>query len=116
MPNDIEIGDKVFDFHSEKEGRVLWITNNAVVQIAKEAGAPKDKGAGVLLKAKMGNQVKKGQVLFQIYTENNSKLESAISLSERLNPYAVGHKLEENMLIEKISARKLHERRYLLER
>ncbi len=116
MPNDIEIGDKVFDFHSEKEGRVLWITNNAVVQIAKEAGAPKDKGAGVLLKAKMGNQVKKGQVLFQIYTENNSKLESAVSLSERLNPYAVGHKFEENMLIEKISARKLYERRYLLER
>jgi AMP phosphorylase len=115
-PEEIPVGEKVYDYCSENDGKVLWITNSAIVQIAKEAGAPKDKGAGVILKAKMGNSVKKGQTLLQIYAENNTKLNAAIDLISGLNAFAIGRKFEENMLLERISARKLHERRYLLER
>ncbi|MBS7631026.1 hypothetical protein KEJ47_05545, partial [Candidatus Bathyarchaeota archaeon] len=44
------------------------------------AGAPVDKGAGILLRKKIGDEVKRGDVLFRIFSENLQKLEAAIKL------------------------------------
>ena len=43
------------------------INNRAIAQIAREAGAPKEKRAGILLKRKIGDSVVKGDVLFEIF-------------------------------------------------
>jgi AMP phosphorylase len=52
--------------HSTKEGYVTHIRNKAIVQIARAAGAPKDKGAGILLNVTKGIKVKEGDLLFEI--------------------------------------------------
>lgn len=114
-PDDIVIGDKVAKVVSNQDGKVLWINNNDIVQIAREAGAPKEKGAGVLLKVKIGNEVVKGDVLFEIYTERSQKLESAFALAENLKPIGVGQRYDV-MIMSRIPARAPYERAFVLER
>ena len=116
-PEDIEVGNKVTEIRSEETGRVQWINNRAMAQIAREAGAPKTKGAGVLLKKKLGDKVAKGDVMYQIYSESAQKLESALLLAQNLNPVGVTGKLGEKMLVDRIPSKKIYyEKPFMLER
>jgi AMP phosphorylase len=97
------------------DGRVLWINNEDVAKVAREAGAPKQKGAGVILKKKLGEHVKKGGVLFEVYAERNSQLEAAVRLAKKLQPVSLSKKPEERMVMNRIPTHVRHET-VLLER
>ncbi len=115
-PEDVPVGDKLFKVKSEKEGKVLWIRNSSVIAVARKAGAPKDKGAGIKLNVKTGDPVKKGDTLFTIYSENYIKLNEAIKLAEKLKPVVVGKHFEEKMLLEKILTEIPKRKIFILER
>ncbi|MEM4733012.1 MAG: thymidine phosphorylase, partial [Candidatus Bathyarchaeia archaeon] len=115
-PDEIKIGEKVAEVTADNDGKVLWINNHHIVQIAREAGAPKERSAGIKLKAKLGDHVKKGTALFEIYAERNTRLEAALKLAEKLQPFGVGKKLEEKMLIDKIPTKKMHLKVFSIER
>ncbi|MCS7114903.1 MAG: AMP phosphorylase [Nitrososphaerota archaeon] len=116
QPEDIKIGNERVEVVSDRDGMVLWINSQYIAQIAREAGAPKEKGAGVKLKTKLGDQVKKGGVLFEIYAERSTKLEAALKLAEQLKPVGVGKKWEEQMLIEAVPPEIRHPKAFLIER
>jgi len=115
MPDDIKIGDKKAEVTTTEDGRVLWINNESIAQVAREAGAPKEKGSGVMLKVKLEDQIRKGEILFEIYAERSTKLEAALGLAEKLNPIRVSEKLEERMLIDRVPTRIIH-KTFTLER
>jgi AMP phosphorylase len=117
-PDDIEVGDETADVRSEEKGRVQWINNRAIAQIAREAGAPKTKGAGVLLRKKLGNTVAKGEALLTVYSGSAQKLDSAVLLAEELNPMGIIRKFGENMLVDRIPRKKVsrEEKPFILER
>ncbi len=104
-PEEIEVGDKTAIVFAEQSGRVLWINSSYIAQIAREAGAPKERGTGVVLKAKLGDTVKKGAAMFEIYAERESKLESALKLSETMQPYVLSRKAGDQMLLDQVPAR-----------
>ena len=66
-----------FDFRAWCNGRIKHIDNVSVSRIARVAGAPFDKGAGIYLHHKVGDRVKKGEPLFTVYAENKQKLSYA---------------------------------------
>lgn len=111
-PEDIHIGDYGFDYHAEKSGFVLWINNQSLVEIAKFAGCPKDKGAGVYLYKKLGETVKKGEKLFTVYAEKNIKLARAQKLIDENDIIGVGERME--MLIKKVEESKVPKKIYNL--
>jgi AMP phosphorylase len=115
-PEDIAVGDKKSELIADKDGEVLRISNEDIAKIAKEAGAPKDKGAGLLLKVKLGDRVKKGKVLFEIIAERSTKLESAVKLANKLQPVVLSKKPEDRMLMERIPTRVVHKKTFILER
>jgi AMP phosphorylase len=115
-PEEIEVGDKKAEISAEKEGRVLLINNKSIAQIAREAGAPKEKGAGVVLKTKLEDHVDKGGVLFEIYAERNRNLSEAIELANKLKPIRLSKKLEEIMLMDRIPTPRSHKKNFMLER
>jgi AMP phosphorylase len=100
--DDIPIGDKTYDFVSPIDGAVAKVFNDRVVKVARAAGAPKDKGAGILLFKKMGFHVKKGDVLFRIYAEKEWKLDKAIEVALKEPPVIVS-----GMILEKYPSYKL---------
>ncbi len=115
-PKDIRVGEKMVEIAADTEGRVLWINNKGIAQIAREAGAPKEKGGGVIIKAKLGEHVKRGKGLFEIYAEKNTKLEAAVELAKNLRPIGLSRRPEEKMLMDRIPTRKVHRRPFMLER
>ncbi|MCX6820336.1 MAG: AMP phosphorylase [Candidatus Aenigmarchaeota archaeon] len=49
QPSDIEIGKYGLDIHADRKGVVLWANNQALASVARAAGSPSDKGAGIYL-------------------------------------------------------------------
>ncbi len=115
-PEDIKVGTHVSEIRSEESGEILWIENQEIAQIAKAAGAPKHKGAGILFEGKIGSRVDRKGLIFKIYAENASRLESAISVFESLHPVGVGKRLEREMLIGRVPAKRRHKRFFIIDR
>ena len=115
-PEDVPVGDKTSQVQATQDGEVLWVSNEGVAKIAKEAGAPKDKGAGLLLHAKLGDHVKKGQVILEMFAERNSKLKSAVELAQKMQPFGLSRKPEDRMLMERIPTPVVHKKTFILER
>jgi AMP phosphorylase len=116
MPEDLAVGPHSAELLSEEAGKVLWLSTDSIVRIAREAGCPKEKGAGVLLHAKLGDTVHKDGVLLEIYSEKPSKLESALALAKRLTPIALSKKPEERMILDQIPEKASHEKSFQLDR
>lgn len=116
-PEDIQVGTKVTELCSQETGRVQWINNREMAQIARTAGAPKTKSAGVLLNKKLGDNVVKGDVLYRIYSGNSQKLESAVRLAKELGPFGITGKFGEKMLVDRIPSKRIYyEKPFILER
>ena len=73
-PDKIKIGKFTYDIRSNKNGIVKSINNKIIARVARIAGAPNNKGAGIYLYKHVGNKVKKKEKLFTIYSENKEKL------------------------------------------
>jgi AMP phosphorylase len=95
--DDIHHGKYTYDLPSPKDGYIEAVKNRAVTKIARTAGSPKDKGAGVVLGYKRGESAAEGDTLLTIYAENERKLSDAKSLANKLQPVVV-----EGMILEEI--------------
>ncbi len=84
--DDLPIGSHKVEVYAETDGRVEFISNRKINRIARAAGSPKDKGAGVYLMVERGDKIHKGDVLFEIYSDSEAKLEYALRVAQELNP------------------------------
>ncbi len=99
--DDVPIGKYHADIHSPEEGYISIVSNKALVRIARTAGAPKDKGSGILLNKKKSDKVEKGEVLYTIYADSKAKLDEAVKIAKMLKPLQI-----EGMLLERIPSYK----------
>lgn len=113
-PEDIEIGSFSIPGKSNKDGEVLWIENTAVVELGRAAGAPKDKGAGIVLHKKIGDTIKKGEDLFTVFVQKEYKRQRVKNLLESLEVMHIGNK--EDTFIHKITEIPPIEREFTIER
>jgi len=88
-PDDITVGDKTFKAESRVSGRVSMVIDDTIAMIARKAGSPKDKEAGVFLWKKTGDYVKRGDPIMTIYSIKNHKLEQAIDEYKRGRPFVI---------------------------
>jgi len=65
------------DIKSNKDGKISEIDNKKINKIARVAGAPADKKAGIYLFKHKGNSVKKEEIILRIYAECKEKLKEA---------------------------------------
>jgi AMP phosphorylase len=84
--SDIPIGSNFIDVFAKEEGRIHFMNNKSISAIARAAGAPADKGAGIYLHVDKGDKIKKGQKLFTIYAESERKLTLAQEVAENFYP------------------------------
>ncbi|HOT06570.1 MAG: AMP phosphorylase [Methanosaeta sp. PtaB.Bin039] len=75
--SDIQIGEFRQDILSPATGYVVAFYNKRIIEIARLAGAPADKKAGVIIHKKMGEMVKKGEPLLTICSSSDWELECA---------------------------------------
>ncbi len=79
---DGRIGSRHHTVKASAGGKISHIDNKLMSKIARAAGAPADKGAGIFLRVHRGDVVKAGDSLFDIFSESESKLDFAIKALE----------------------------------
>lgn len=70
-------GEHCSEIKAEKNLRVKEINNKNLVLIAKILGSPKQKGAGIYLNKKEGEQAKKGDIIVSLFSESAYDLKEA---------------------------------------
>lgn len=71
---------------SNKELKLADIDNSRINSLAKIAGAPKDKSAGVYLHFKKGQKIGKGEKILTIYSESRSRINQSMRFYKQKNP------------------------------
>jgi len=94
-PEDVELGEHNEIISSRSAGYVTRVSNKAISMIARAAGAPMDKKAGVKLYAKRGDRVEVGDPIMEIFSSSSARLSEAIKLAQSLDPVKV-----EGMILE----------------
>ena len=95
--DDIMPGNHQFVVNSPVSGYVIEMNNISLISLARIAGAPHDRGAGILLHAKKGKLIKAGEPLFTIYAEREWRLQKAVEEGRHLVPVIV-----EGMLLDRV--------------
>lgn len=94
---DIVPGQHQFVVNAPASGYVINFNNSSLISLARTAGAPHDRGAGIVLHAKKGKQVKLGDPIFTIYADRAWRLQKAIEEGRQLMPVLV-----EGMLLDRV--------------
>jgi len=85
-----ELGQLTYEVLSPAAGVVVNIDNLQMAHIARFAGAPMDKGAGVDLFKKLGDKVEKGEPLYRVHAVFPSDFKFSLALCERDSGYQIG--------------------------
>ncbi|MBI5461885.1 MAG: thymidine phosphorylase family protein [Gammaproteobacteria bacterium] len=78
-----------FEVCAERTGVVAAIDNFQIARIARLAGAPMGKGAGVDLLKKLGDPVSAGAALYRVHAEVRADFDFAHHLSQRASGYRI---------------------------
>jgi len=96
-PDGLPIGQHKADILAPYSGYITHVSNKAITAIARAAGAPMEKGAGLIFHGKEGHKVDKEEKVLEIYAERESRLEEAYQLALKLKPITL-----EGMLLQEI--------------
>lgn len=66
-----------------RAGRVIHLNNRKISRLAKLAGAPEDKAAGVHMEVRLGEEIDKGQPLLYVHAETAGELAYALDYAAR---------------------------------
>ena len=77
------------EVHAKQTGKVTKIDNLLMAKVASLAGAPLDKGAGIDLYKKVGDDVTKNETLYCIYADFPADFEFAKNMIELENGYTI---------------------------
>ncbi|MGB9577287.1 MAG: AMP phosphorylase [Candidatus Micrarchaeia archaeon] len=77
-PEDIEVGKFSAVVSASSDGKVNHIDSHAISRVCRAAGAPLDKRAGMVLKVVVGQQVREGEALFEVFSSSKEKLDYAL--------------------------------------
>ncbi len=85
----IRLGKQRLRVKAKKSGRVKHISNTSIARIARLAGCPNDKGAGVMLWKKKGEMVKKGDVIYTVFAESRYKMRYVREFLDEIDGFIV---------------------------
>jgi thymidine phosphorylase len=86
----LQPGKLSFDITATADGVVTAIDNLRMARIARMAGAPMDKGAGVDLMKKLGDEVAAGDILYRVHAEFPSDFDFAREACSTNTGYRIG--------------------------
>jgi AMP phosphorylase len=95
-PDEIPMGTHTFDYIAPSNGWIVEINNDAITRIARAAGAPTDRGAGIVFIRKK-EAVAAGEPIFRVFTNSERKIKDVEAAIAKIPPVTV-----EGMLLGRI--------------
>ncbi len=92
-----ELGSMVHEVEAPASGFITCIDNYIINRIARLAGAPLDKGAGIYLYKKLGDRVEAGEPLYKLHSQFEADFNFALEFIENHSTgYQIGEKAPED--------------------
>lgn len=88
-PHRVALGPLVHEAPAGKDGTVSAIDCYQISGIARRAGAPLDKGAGLDLLKKVGDKVRAGEPLYRIHSHIDGDFRAALEMAAEADGYSV---------------------------
>lgn len=88
-PEEIPLARFEYDVIASKSGKIKSINNLFVAKIARIAGAPQNKGAGIYLYKHIGETLKKGERIMTVYAGTKSKIDYVEQVLEGMDDIVV---------------------------
>lgn len=82
----LQLAKLCYHIRAEKNGRIKVIDNKKIAALARRAGAPADKAAGLYLYRHINEEIKKGDKLLTIFSETKDKLKEAADFYKFVRP------------------------------
>ena len=86
------LGELTVEILADGDGYVTAIDCYRLARIARLAGAPMDKGAGIELIAKIGDKVERGGPLYRVYATAPTEFRYACDMACEDNGYGIGER------------------------
>lgn len=86
-----QLGSLRHDVLADRAGQLAAFDNIKLAQVARLAGAPMDKGAGVDLHRKIGDVVNKGDIIYSIYAEFQADFHFSREAAEQDPGFSIDH-------------------------
>ncbi len=102
--SDIPVADYQYTLKSESNDKIYSLDSFNIGLIARAAGAPNDKLAGVIIHKVRGETVHKGEPIITIHASSESKLTEAINMLHTSPPFTM-----EKMVLEHIKPTRVFE-------
>ncbi|MCD6490667.1 MAG: AMP phosphorylase [Candidatus Njordarchaeia archaeon] len=100
--DDIPVGNYSEVIESQNDGYVVSIDNKSIMAIVRAAGAPEDRGAGIVIHKKGGRYVKKGEPIMTIYSNSETRLDEALQLARTLQPILIEGMIRRRIKVSKV--------------
>ena len=84
-----DLGPLTADIPAPHDGTVTAIDNLRLNRLARTAGAPIDKGAGIKVFKKIGDRVEQGEPLYRIHAFDDSEYELALAGTQAATGYTI---------------------------
>jgi thymidine phosphorylase len=84
-----DLGTLTADVEASNDGAVSGIDCLRLNRLARSAGAPIDKGAGIKIFKKIGDRVEKGEPLYRIYAVDHSEYDLAVAAAKSNPGYLI---------------------------
>jgi putative thymidine phosphorylase len=88
-PDKIKVSKYKKEIVAYKTGKIVGIDNQMTCKVARFAGAPENPGTGVFFIKKVGERVKEGEVIYEIYAGSNSKLKNVEEAIDQRKIYKI---------------------------
>ena len=82
-------GPLAADICANADGEVASVDCFRIAQLARLAGAPLDRGAGLLMLKRVGDSVEAGEPLYRIYSAGESHFHFAVDAANEINGFAL---------------------------
>ncbi|MCR4263683.1 MAG: thymidine phosphorylase [Candidatus Roizmanbacteria bacterium] len=87
--NKIKTGKYEVEIKADRSGKITAVENKQINTIARLLGSPNDKYAGIRLRRRLYEHVKKGEVLFTLYSSDNWRAEEAKHTVKHMTVYKI---------------------------
>jgi AMP phosphorylase len=77
------------DIRAKKSGKIINIDNKKINSLAREAGCPLDKSAGIYFYVHVGDRIKKGDTIITIHAETLPRLNHAVRYYKKIKPIKI---------------------------
>ena len=78
-----------YEVHAVRSGMVISVDNEIIAKIARVAGCPDDKAAGLYLHANVGSHLTKGERFYTVYAQTEQKLALTCDVTKETTGYSI---------------------------